>query len=99
MAQSPATPFAQSFDEHVAHMVQNVLTDHDEYPTQSHFAWLHRLYSRVLLRTLELDRREADLARREAAFQRNGKKSRRGGNDGAGRGRDSVGVGADSSAA
>lgn len=72
--------FAGSFDEHVAHMVQKVLTDHQEYPTQSHFAWLHRMYSRVLVRQLELDRREAELTRREAAFQRKPKKSRRSGN-------------------
>lgn len=67
---------AQTFDEHVAYMLQAVLQSHNEWPTHSHMAWLHRMYSRVLLRTLELDRREQDLQRREAAFQRTPQKSR-----------------------
>ena len=69
--------YAQSFDDHVAFMVQSVLSDNNEMVTHSHFAWLHRMYSRVLVRTLELDRREADIERRERAFQRNAKKSTR----------------------
>ena len=75
--------YAQGFDEHVSYMVQSVMAAHGEWPTQSHLAWLHRMYSRVLLRQLELDRREQDLARREAAFQRPARKSRRGKNGGA----------------
>ena len=80
-------PYAQGFDEHVSYMVQSVFAANGEYPTQSHFAWLHRMYSRVLLRSLELDRREAELAQREAAltnraFPPNQKKPRRNKNGG-----------------
>lgn len=57
---------ARSYDEHVASMVQSVMIAHnDPMPTDSHLAWMHRMYSKVLLRTLELDRREAELGRRE----------------------------------
>ena len=88
---APPQQYAQCMDEHVAYMVQSVLHAHGEFATPSHLAWLHRMYSRVLLRTLELDRRELDLQRREAAvtaadshaadtFPRGAKKSRRGRN-------------------
>lgn len=82
--------YAQGFDEHVSYVVQSVMAAHNEWPTQSHLAWMHRMYSRVLLRTLELDRREQELARREQelarceAFQQAPKKSRRGKNGGGG---------------
>lgn len=74
--------YAQGFEEHVAYMVQTALNVHGEWATQSHLAWLHRMYCKMLVRTLELDRREQDIARREAAmaaaaFQHAPKKSRR----------------------
>ena len=75
---APPPQYASSLDEHVHGMVHSVLASHNEWATQSHLAWLQRMYTRVLLRTLELDRREMDLARREAAFARGPKKSRRG---------------------
>ena len=77
---APPPQYASSLDEHVHGMVHSVLASHNEWATQSHLAWLQRMYTRVLLRTLELDRREMDLARREAAFARGPKKSRRGKN-------------------
>lgn len=61
---------AQSFDEHVGAMLQSVLQAHGEWATPSHMAWLHRMYSRVLLRQLELDRREQDLWQREQSLAR-----------------------------
>ena len=78
---------AQSFDEHVSAMVKSAMDERGEWATASHLAWVQRMYSRALVRTLELDRREADLARREAdlvrreegASVRAPKKSRRGG--------------------
>ena len=72
--------YARNFDEHVMHTVNCVLNAHGEWATPSHTAWLHRMFSRVLLRQIELDRRENDLMRREAALHRNGRKSRRHGN-------------------
>lgn len=71
------TPYAQGFDQHVNYMLQTVLEAHGEWATHSHMAWLHRKYSQVLVRSLELDRREQDLIRREAAFQQRNQKSRR----------------------
>lgn len=75
-----SAPYASTLEEHVQGMVTSVLAAHNEWTTASHLAWLQRMYSRALLRTLELDRRELDLARREAAFGRAPKKSRRGKN-------------------
>ena len=72
---------AQTFEDHVSFMVQSVLNEHNEQVTPSHFTWLHRMYSRVLVRSLELDRRESELAKREAALHRHPKKYQRGKND------------------
>ena len=90
------TQLANGFDEHVAYAVNSLLARDDECAgasahactlggastVSSHFAWVHRMYSRALLRTLELDRRahdldrrEADLARREGSLKRASRKS------------------------
>lgn len=73
------TTVPQSLDEFVANAVHAALQEHGEVVTTSHLNWLHRQYSRVLVRTLELDARERDLARREHAARGAGRKSRRGG--------------------
>ena len=63
-----STDYAQNVDEHIAVMLQNVLAQHNEWCTVSHMQWLHRQYSRVLVRSLELDRREQELVQRERAL-------------------------------
>lgn len=74
--------YVQNFDEHVMRMVQQSVCAHGEVvKTQSHLMWLHREYSKVLVRSLELDRREADIVRRENALRRDGRKSRGARND------------------
>lgn len=72
MEAQPAQPtcYAQTFDEHVHTMVQDALVRHNESVTASHMQWLHRQFARVLVRTLELDRREAELVQRERALAR-----------------------------
>lgn len=83
MAANTTSPaYAEGFDEHVGYMLQSVLNAHGEWATASHMAWLHRMYSRVLLRTLELDRREQEIRRREDALRHTPQKSRRGKNGG-----------------
>ena len=61
--------YASGFDEHIHNTVQSMLHADHSIPTTtaSHLVWLQRMYTRVLIRQLELDRREEELARREAA--------------------------------
>ena len=76
---------AQSFDEHVTNKITSILEQTGEVITTSHLMWLQRQYAKVLVRSLELDRREEELTRREAAQKRvetarpkrSGKKSHR----------------------
>ena len=63
-----ASDYAQSVDEHIACMLQNVLVQHGEWCTVSHMQWLHKQYSRILVRSLELDRREQEIFQRERAL-------------------------------
>ena len=66
----PVPQLATTFDEHVWHVVQDVLNRNRETVNPSHMLWLQRQTSRNLVRTLELDRREAELNRREANLRR-----------------------------
>ena len=73
------TTTPQTFDEHVAATLQGALAEEGVYVTASHMHWLHRQYARVLVRTLELDRREHELEKRERDLvQRRPRKSRGG---------------------
>lgn len=65
----------QTFDEHVSATLQGVLAEDGVAVSASHMHWLHRQYARILVRTLELDRREHELEKREHV-QRRTRKSR-----------------------
>ena len=68
---------AQCFEDHVMQTVHDAMSSRQEHlESSSHLMWLYRQYYKVLVRTLELDRREADIARREAALTRTPRKSR-----------------------
>ena len=76
----PVPEMATTFDEHVWHVVQDVLHRNRETVNPSHMLWLQRQTSRNLVRTLELDRREAELNRREANLRRQRQKCHAGNN-------------------
>lgn len=69
----PDSECAQTFDEHVFMTVQSTAQPTSTDLSQSHLQWLHRMYYRVMLRQLELDRREDSLNQREAAIHQSKK--------------------------
>lgn len=53
---------------HIAAVISSVVAENNEILPNSHMMWLHRQYTKVLLRQLELDRREKLLLNREKAL-------------------------------